>query len=653
MGNTAKALLALVQRKSNHSFEDFAVALGASTDDEDKMRTNVDLLLKLLTTELANSGEWKLIEMANRHELKLVFHSSLSCGHRYNDRIVNQNSDTIEFTVPLDTTATSSNVAITEAELQRIMNGYNRQTMQVECGRCKTTVDLVCFFEVPHACDPDFLTLVCKPAINIMARQLELQFSRSCYVVKAVSHWDKQRKMGAVSREKTDGSWWYHGIVRDQAAHFQYTEDQLESGVHFKNVAVLFAVREEPRVEDHGEGVGEGENDADLLDMVGQNSNTSTRSQDEDISTKENTNSIEAEVQHPDPDQLGAGKQGNAKGIFNSRQVFLAALEEEQMRMAIQQSKVDPQPHQIQGLMVERGLRFMTERGFNLNSTRFVPMDGNCSFSMIALGRDPSLGALDLAMEATQLRTSSIAWAIEIIRALDEEGLEQVRLVATPETKFGELAVFLTREDLISGLERFADNGQYAGQLGDILVYILAAFLRVPILVVDVNHEASPLGLFVSPRTLFGREPETNVPLVGVRMGNHFEPLLVPEEAGTSLAEMFAAEEEQQQPADQICSASSRNRVSNDDEEIERQRMIPIATSTPVKDSDRGQSELSQNSPRRETSMFQDQDEQLQASLSSSVGMESTNYSTQVHSILFCCACFLVCNGASSSGSLP
>ena len=33
MGNTAKALLALVQRKSNHSFEDFAVALGASTDD--------------------------------------------------------------------------------------------------------------------------------------------------------------------------------------------------------------------------------------------------------------------------------------------------------------------------------------------------------------------------------------------------------------------------------------------------------------------------------------------------------------------------------------------------------------------------------------------------------------------------------------------
>ena len=107
-------------------------------------------------------------------------------------------------------------------------------------------------------------------------------------------------------------------------------------------------------------------------------------------------------------------------------------------------------------------------------------------------------------------------------------------------------------------------------------------------------------------------------------------------------AEMFAAQE-QQRPTDQICSAGSRNRMvtSSDDEEIERQRMIPIATSTPVKDSDRGQSELSQNSPRREASMFQDQDEQLQASLSSSVGMESTNYSTQVHSIFFLLRLFL------------
>ena len=259
LGNTAKALLALVQRKSNSSLEDFAVAIGATRDDDDKMRTNADLLLKLLTTELANSGEWKLMEMANRHELKFVFHNKLSCGHSYNDRVVNQYSDIIEFTVPLDTSATSSNQAITEAELQRIMDGYNRQTMQVECRRCKKTVQLACSMEVPHACDPDFLTLVCKPVVNIRARRLRLQFSQSSYVVKAVSQWQKERKMGSVTRQKSDGSWWFHGVVTGQAANHQYTDVQLESGMHFRNVAVLYAVRE---------GVGEEENDADWTDMV-------------------------------------------------------------------------------------------------------------------------------------------------------------------------------------------------------------------------------------------------------------------------------------------------------------------------------------------------------------------------------------------------
>ena len=268
MGNTAKALLALVQRKSNPSLEDFAESIGATRDDEDKTRTNVDLLLKLLTTELANSGEWKLIEMANRHELKFVFHTSLSCGHRYNDRVVNQHSDTIEFTVPLDTIATSTNFAISEAQLQRIMDGYNKETMQVECGSCNKTVQLVCAMELPHACDPDFLTVVCKPVVNIGARQLRFQFSRSSYVVKAVSQWQKERKMGSVSRQKIDGSWWFHGVVTGQAANHQYTDVQLESGMHFRSVAVLYAVREESGEEDDGEGVGEEENDVDWTDMV-------------------------------------------------------------------------------------------------------------------------------------------------------------------------------------------------------------------------------------------------------------------------------------------------------------------------------------------------------------------------------------------------
>ena len=56
--------------------------------------------------------------------------------------------------------------------------------------------------------------------------------------------------MGAVSREKNDGSWWWHGVVKSQALEHKYTEAQLESSLHFQDVVVLFAVRMGPIEED-------------------------------------------------------------------------------------------------------------------------------------------------------------------------------------------------------------------------------------------------------------------------------------------------------------------------------------------------------------------------------------------------------------------
>ena len=251
-------------------------------------------------------------------------------------------------------------------------------------------------------------------------------------------------------------------------------------------------------------------------------------------------------------------KQGNPKQIYISRAFFLAALEEAQVKQVEQRSKEDPQPHEIQGLMVSRGLAFTRERGLNLRPPpRFVPRDGNCSYSTIALAKDPSLAVMGLHMEATHLRTSSIAWAIEMIRGLDEEGLQRVRLVATLDQDFEEEAEHLTRDELIQRLQRYAENGEYAGNLGDILLYVLSAFIQAPILVVDVNHANSPLGLFISPRTLFGTEPVTNVPYVAVRLLNHLEALLVPEDAKIPLQEMFAAQEAQEGPGNQISSGGS------------------------------------------------------------------------------------------------
>ena len=260
----------------------------------------------------------------------------------------------------------------------------------------------------------------------------------------------------------------------------------------------------------------------------------------------------------PDQDEV----KKPAKHVFSSREEYLAALERADLEEATRRSMEEPKPHQQQGMMVDRGLDFMMMLGLHLEPPpTFAPRDGNCSMSSIAIAENPGLGVIETHTEATHLRQGSIAALLQQIRTMDEASLERVRLIATPETSYGEQAVSLTREDLIERLERYADDGEYAGNLGDIIVYALANFTRAPILVVDVNHENRPLGLFVSPRTLFGVEPVTNVPYVMVRHANHFNPLMVPEKARIPLQEMFAAEEG---PSKEICATTSCSNVEKE-----------------------------------------------------------------------------------------
>ena len=241
-----KALVELVQRQRwNNSLQDLASSIGAVTDDQQRFRRNTDLLLKAILDRLANSGEWKLMEMCSRHELKYAVNTSLSCSHRWDHHTDRRNplSDTLEWSLAIKCSAASANNEITEAELQEQIVRFNSQTTEVECRVCQRPVQLTVFFTVPHACDPDFITLVCNKPVSLKLRNIKLQFGKSCYSVKAVSHWEEKRKMAAVSREKQDGSWWWHGIVKSQAPEHKYTKAQLESSLHFQEVVVLFAVR--------------------------------------------------------------------------------------------------------------------------------------------------------------------------------------------------------------------------------------------------------------------------------------------------------------------------------------------------------------------------------------------------------------------------
>ena len=615
LSNTAKALLALVQRKSNRSLEDFAIAIGASRDSEDKLRRNVDLLLKLLTAELANSGEWKLIEMANRHELKFVFDQSLSCGHRYKtNRLANHYSDTIEFTVPLLNSTTSSNLAITETELQREIDGYNRQAMQVECGSCKTTVQMVCLMQVPHACDPDFLTLVCKPPVNIGARQLRLQFSQSCYAVKAVSHWQKERKVGAVSREKSDGSWWFHGVVKGQPADFQYTEAQMESGVHFQDAAVLFAVRLDPVEEEFGEEVAEEESDEtehlEQMEVANEHLDAPTRNEGKAANNNEmamtNKNikiSIEA-----------GGDQHYGQGQVES--------DDEATKAMIERAKVISRKVNWKCLdqqqMVDRGLDAARDLGLTCYAHQtFIPMDGRCLWSTIARSRNPSLTGNDLAREADDLRTRAVGATIEWIDALSGSDLEVVQAVVAEERKEA-----LTKEQIIDELAKYMRSTEYAGKMGDLLFQAASAFLHQSLIIIQLRMDGDYCLPVFPDSGVFNCREEIANPAILVRQGDHYDELALPEE---SREEAVALLQE----------LKMRNRVVTlaGNKEGERKRMIPIATSTPVKDVDRekpGPSRKKARHKKTSRSLFEEQDQDLQSSLPSSAGMERGNFCTQV-----------------------
>ena len=81
----SKALVELVQRQGwSNSLQDLASEIGALTDDRLGFKTNTDKVLTAILDRLANSREWKLMEMCHRHELKYVVNTKLSCSHRWN-----------------------------------------------------------------------------------------------------------------------------------------------------------------------------------------------------------------------------------------------------------------------------------------------------------------------------------------------------------------------------------------------------------------------------------------------------------------------------------------------------------------------------------------------------------------------------------------
>ena len=243
-----KALLDLLAGAGwSNSLEDLGTAVGIPRDGaEDLVKIATEGVLRAIVDKLLKSKDFKVRDMAGRHEIDLEIKTSFEgdCSH-------NPTALTSERAVALFV-AGDQGETLTFAELQYHLKMMKLSTEEKDCERCGKAVLKTVRTSVKDYCDPDFLTIVLEqPASFNAPLKAGIKYGSSRYKVKTVVHWESSKRRASVSREKEDG-WWWHGVVDSQGPDFRYNANQMHSCAHLRKVAVMMMVRM-GEVSDHQE----------------------------------------------------------------------------------------------------------------------------------------------------------------------------------------------------------------------------------------------------------------------------------------------------------------------------------------------------------------------------------------------------------------
>ena len=234
-----EALLHLLQDRGwSNSLGDLARSIDAYEDDNSSVFDNVNKLLGKLLETLAWSGDFKLRDIAHRHELKFVM--SIGDGGCFHKQPAVVKHQCIQLSLRVNK---SSDKAVTVQKLNAGIDSLLKSPYNEEpCRRCDTGVKRTLSLSIQHGCDPDFITVVCDVPTSFRGVDFTISFSNSRYRVMAVVQWDIKNRKASVSREREDG-WWWHGVDRGQAQSFKFSAAQVAASRHFLDAAVLMAVR--------------------------------------------------------------------------------------------------------------------------------------------------------------------------------------------------------------------------------------------------------------------------------------------------------------------------------------------------------------------------------------------------------------------------
>ena len=163
-----------------------------------------------------------------------------------------------------------------------------------------------------------------------------------------------------------------------------------------------------------------------------------------------------------------------------------------------------------------------------------IDLNGDCLYNSVSFIANPGLSKEENAHRGTAVRKAVMEEVIQVIRTMSSDTLEPILAVAADNDKEK------TREELLSGLERYKNNGTWDGALGDLGPQLCASFTRTPLFVIwiDLANDQTT-GYFVNPAHVFNQPEHISDPTVVIRQNNHYVPLSLPEEAKEGLREIY------------------------------------------------------------------------------------------------------------------
>ena len=195
--------------------------------------------------------------------------------------------------------------------------------------------------------------------------------------------------------------------------------------------------------------------------------------------------------------------------------------EQEHLQRALLQSQKDLSPEELARLWREHcqpAIECLASTGIRASmSRRPAGRDGNCLFSGLTLILNPDINEEDQQALKRALRQASVIWALERVDTLNEERFGRLQKVITD--KHGSK----NKEDLKRLLRNYLQDGMYEYEGGDMLPYILSAFLHRPLVVVDQHTprqtgdddqvQRSPVLTVIFPDLIFAPEGQIGLPL--------------------------------------------------------------------------------------------------------------------------------------------